>query len=81
MVTNNTVISPFRERVFQTLSFIEPDFWQFPSAMVGPKDGEVEASKQRSNRGGRIVTFTVPDERDWALWLTKPTAVAKRSRP
>ena len=53
----------------------------FQAQWLDPRTGELRQVDNGRIEAGRIVTFTVPDERDWALWLTKPTAVTKRSRP
>ena len=40
---------------------------------LDPRTGELADAGSGSTEGGRIVTFTAPDNNDWALWLSSPS--------
>jgi len=43
----------------------------FKAKWLDPRTGKLQSADNAKIKAGRIVTFTAPNENDWALWLTK----------
>jgi hypothetical protein len=43
----------------------------FKARWLDPRTGKLQTADNGRIKAGRIVTFTAPNEDDWALWLTK----------
>jgi hypothetical protein len=43
----------------------------FKAHWLDPRTGKLQTADNGMISAGQVVTFTAPNENDWALWLTK----------
>ena len=43
----------------------------FEAKWLDPRTGKLQTADNGKIKAGRIVTFTAPNQNDWALWLAK----------
>jgi hypothetical protein len=43
----------------------------YDAKWLDPSSGKLMPASKERIKGGKIITFVAPDEKDWALWLER----------